>query len=87
MTASPIFTPFYSRQIVFQNIDWLHFEVAVVIIVGFVTITANMVKKGSDKRLKGTKKPKRKKGSNSLADVPSATKMSGRLVYSQKNEN
>ncbi len=34
----PLFTPFYNHQIVFQNIDWVYFEVAAIAIVGFVTI-------------------------------------------------
>ncbi|MGB6463759.1 MAG: metal-dependent hydrolase [Nitrosotalea sp.] len=36
----PLFTPFYNHQIVFQNIDWIYFEVAAIIIVGIVTILA-----------------------------------------------
>jgi hypothetical protein len=34
----PLFVPFYNHQIIFQNIDWIYFEVAAVTIVGIVTI-------------------------------------------------
>jgi hypothetical protein len=34
----PLFVPFYNHQIIFQNIDWIYFEVAAVAIVGIITI-------------------------------------------------
>lgn len=34
----PLFTPFYNHQIIFQNIDWIYFEVAAIVIVGIVTL-------------------------------------------------
>src|SRR5579863_3079186 len=34
----PLFTPFYNHQIIFENIDWIYFEVAAVVIIGIVTL-------------------------------------------------
>ncbi len=34
----PLFVPFYNHQIIFQNIDWVYFEVAAIVIIGIVTI-------------------------------------------------
>jgi hypothetical protein len=34
----PLFTPFYNHQIIFQNIDWIYFEVAAIVIVGIVML-------------------------------------------------
>ncbi|NHI04039.1 hypothetical protein DYY67_1414 [Candidatus Nitrosotalea sp. TS] len=34
----PMFTPFYNHQIIFQNIDWIYFEVTAVVIIGIVTL-------------------------------------------------
>ncbi|MDE1764325.1 MAG: hypothetical protein KGH88_08800 [Thaumarchaeota archaeon] len=34
----PLFTPFYNHQIIFQNIDWIYFEVTAVVIIGIVTL-------------------------------------------------
>lgn len=36
----PLFTPVYNHQIIFQNIDWIYFEAAAVVIVGIVTLLA-----------------------------------------------
>ena len=34
----PLFVPFYNHQIIFQNIDWIYFEIAAIVIVGIITI-------------------------------------------------
>lgn len=34
----PLFVPFYNHQIIFQNIDWIYFEIAAIAIAGIVTI-------------------------------------------------
>ena len=34
----PLFVPFYNHQIIFQNIDWIYFEIAAIVLVGIVTI-------------------------------------------------
>lgn len=34
----PLFVPFYNHQIIFQNIDWIYFEVAAIVIVGIVML-------------------------------------------------
>lgn len=34
----PLFTPFYNRQIIFSNIDWIYFEIAAIVVVGIVTL-------------------------------------------------
>lgn len=36
----PLFTPFYNHKIIFQNIDWIYFEIAAIVLVGIVTILA-----------------------------------------------
>jgi len=34
----PLFVPFYNHDVIFQNIDWIYFEVAAIAIAGIVTI-------------------------------------------------
>jgi hypothetical protein len=34
----PLFVPFYNHDIIFQNIDWIYFEIAAIAIAGIVTI-------------------------------------------------
>lgn len=34
----PLFVPFYNHQIIFQNIDWIYFEIAAIVLVGIITI-------------------------------------------------
>lgn len=43
----PLFVPFYNHQIIFQNIDWIYFEVAAIAIVGFVTILMTRKSQGA----------------------------------------
>lgn len=34
----PLFVPFYNHQIIFQNIDWIYFEIAAIVLVGIIAI-------------------------------------------------